>query len=251
MNPRAARSVWVQDGAMLPPVALLLPPLLASPAVARPAAGQAGGVQLRLVEQASQEGFPLERRLLDRRAPLLKAAGVHLRIRDGRKLYALCLYVDVRTLARLTRGQPRDAEALARLLVEGKAAHAFVARIVEPFPRESRMAFLLGNLERAWPGSGFDPGAPALKRFSAFFDRALAKGDETQVWVEPGGLIHTRQAGGPATGTRDAILASAFSATYLGERCMDPALKADLLRELPAVVELEEMLGAKVTRGRK
>jgi hypothetical protein len=209
---------------------------------------QAQAPPLRLVEQASQEGFPLERRFLDRRAPSLKAAGVYLRVRDGQKLYALCLYVDVRALAVLTQGKARDAEALARLLVEGKAAHAYVARIVEPFPRENRMAFLLGNLQRAWPSPGFDPEAPALKRFSRFFDRALAKGDETQVWLEPGGRIHTRQAGGPATATADAVIASTFSATYLGERSMDPALKADLLRELPAVVEMEEMLRARVRR---
>ncbi len=223
-------------------VAVLVP--AAVPAPAQPA-------QLRLVEQASQEGFPLERAFLDRGSPRLKAAGVFLRIRDGQKLYALCLYVDLRALARLTRGKARDPEALARLLVEGKAAHAFVARIVEPFPRENRMAFLLGNLQRAWPGPGFDPETPALKRFSRFFDEALVRGDETQVWIGPGGRIHTRKAGGPITTTRDPVLASTFSATYLGEHCMDPALKADLLRELPAVVELEEMLGRKVTPRRR
>lgn len=224
---------------------------MALAALAPALAAQAQPAQLRLVEQASQEGFPLARRFLDRRGPDLKAAGVYLRIRDGQKLYALCLYVDVRALARLTKGQVRDADALARLLVAGKAAHAFVARIVEPFPRENRMAFLLGNLQRAWPAPGFDPEAPALKRFRPFFDRALAKGDETQVWIEPGGRIHTRQAGGPATLTQDAVLPAAFSATYLGDRCMDPALKADLLRELPAVVELEEMLGGKVSPKRR
>ncbi len=203
---------------------------------------------LRLIEQTSQEGFPLERAFPGRGAPRLKAAGVFLRIRDGRKLYALCLYVDVQALARLTRGRPRDVEALARLLVEGRAAHAFVARIVEPFPRERRMAFLLGNLERAWPGPGFDPKSPAIRRFSRFFDEALAPGDETQVWVVPGGSIHARKPGGPVLSTRDAVLASAFTATYLGDRCMDPALKADLLRELPAVVELEEVLASRVGR---
>lgn len=234
---------------MAPWTVLLALPALAAPA--RPQAQPQHRAQLRLVEQASQEGFPLARRFLDRRGPTLKAAGVYLRIRDGQKLYALCLYVDVRALARLTRGRDRDAEALARLLVEGRAAHAFVARIVEPFPRENRMAFLLGNLERAWPGPGFDPEAPALRRFSAFFDRALAKGDETQVWVEPGGLIHTRQAGGAPATTRDPEIASTFSATYLGARCMDPALKADLLRELPAVVELEEMLAGRVEPRRR
>ena len=230
---------------MLFRAALLVPPAL----LGAPAAAQAQPpAQLRLVEQASQEGFPLERAFLDRGAPRLKAAGVFLRVREGRKLYALCLYVDLRALARLTKGRARDAEALARLLVEGRAAHAFVARIVEPFPRESRMAFLLGNLERAWPGPGFDPHAPPLERFSRFFDEALAPGDETQVWVAPGGWIRTRKAGGPARTTRDRLLASAFTATDLGDRCMDPALKADLLRELPAVLEMEEMMKRRIVR---
>lgn len=223
----------------------------AVPAQGAPAAPPSPQAPLRLVEQASQEGFPLTRTFLDTRLPRLRAAGVYLRIRDGAKLYALCLYVDTRVLAALTRGAPRTPEALAALLVEGRAAHAFVSRIMEPFPRENRMAFLLGNLERAWPGPGFDPEEPVLKRFSAFFDSALAKGDETQVWVEPGGRIHTRRAGGPAAETRDAVLASTFTATYLGGKCMDPALKADLLRELPALLEMEEMLGSKVRRGRK
>ena len=148
-------------------------------------------------------------------------------------------------------GQARTPEALAAALVAGKAAHAYVARIVAPFPRANRMAFLLGNLQRAWPDPGFYPGAPSLKRFSAFFDRALAKGAETQVWIQAGGTLLTREAGGPATATRDPVLATAFSGSYLGERCMDPALKADLLRELPAVLELEEMLSEKVVKGRK
>lgn len=218
---------------------------------AGPASPQDPPAQLRLVEQASQEGFPLERAFLDRGPKKLKAAGVYLRIRDGAKLYAMALYVDTKVLAARTKGKPRTPEALAVALVGGQAAHAYVARIVEPFPRERRMAFLLGNLQRAWPGPGFEPDSPALKRFSAFFDRALAKGAETQVWIQPGGLLHTREAGGPVTTTRDSVLAAAFSGTYLGEHCMDPALKADLLRELPAVLELEEMLGAKVGKGRK
>ena len=212
---------------------------------------QAAAAPLKLVEQASQEGFPLERPYLDRGRRRLKAAGVFLRVRDGAKLYALCLYVDTKALAARTKGRPRTPETLAAALVESRAAHAFVARIVEPFPRESRMAFLLGNLERAWPRPGFDPRSPALARFSAFFDRALVRGAETQVWIKPGGTLHTREAGGPITTTRNPVLASAFSGTYLGEHCMDPALKADLLRELPAVLELEEMLGEKVGRGRK
>jgi len=221
------------------------------PALAAPPSQAAVPSQLKLVEQASQEGFPLERPFLDRRGRRLKAAGVYLRVRDGAKLYALALYVDTKALAARTKGKPRTPEALAALLVEGKAAHAFVARIVQPFPRENRMAFLLGNLRQAWPGPGFDPERPGLKRFSAFFDCPLAQGTETQVWIAPGGTLHTREADGPVTATRDPVLASAFSGTYLGERCMDPALKADLLRELPAVLELEEMLGEKVGRGKK
>ena len=228
-----------------------LPLLLGVPALAAPSSQTAVPAQLKLVEQASQEGFPLERPFPGRRGGKLKAAGVYLRVRDGAKLYALALYVDTRALAARTKGRPRTPEALAALLVEGKAAHAFVARIVQPFPRENRMAFLLGNLQQAWPGPGYDPERPGLKRFSVFFDCPLAKGAETQVWIAPGGTLHTREAGGPVTTTRDPVLAAAFSGSYLGEKCMDPALKADLLRELPAVLELEEMLGEKVGRGRK
>lgn len=234
----------------MPPLSCLL--LLA--AVVPTAAGgldEAGRSQISLVEQASQEGFPLQRSIPGWGGRPLKAVGVHLRVRDGAKLYALCLYVDTAALAARTKGGPRSAEALAAMIVEGGVAHAFVSRFVQGVPRENRMAFLLGNLQEAWSGPGFDPGSPAMRRFSAFFDRPVAQGAETQVWIQPGGLLQTREAGGRPTATRAPAIATAFSASYLGARPMDPALKADLLRELPAVLELEEMLGAKVAPARR
>jgi hypothetical protein len=206
---------------------------------------------LHLVEMASQEGFPLARPFLDRGRNQLRAAGVYLRVRDGAKLYALALYVDNRALAALTKGKSRTPEALAALLVEGRVAHAFVSRFVQPIPRENRTAFLLGNLKEAWRGPDFDPASPTMTRFAAFFDRPLAKGAETQVWIDAAGTIHTREAGGRPVATRDPAICAAFTASYLGERPMDPALKADLLRELPAVLEMEEMLGEKVGKGRR
>jgi len=218
-----------------------------------PAGGveEAGRAQLKLVEQASQEGFPLQRPFPGKGRRLLKATGVHLRVRDGAKLYALCFYVDTAALAARTKESPRSAEALAAKIVEGGVAHAFVSRFVQGVPRENRMAFLLGNLKEAWSGPGFDPGAPAIRRFSAFFDRPVVQGAETQVWISPGGVLHTLEAGGRPTVTRDPAIAAAFTASYLGARPMDPVLKADLLRELPAVLELEEMMGAKVVPGRR
>lgn len=201
---------------------------------------------LLIVEQASHEGFPLERPFLDRGKDKLQAVGVYLRFREGLKLYALCLYVDVARLRRLTRGLPRTEDGLAALLVAGRVRHAFITRFVEPLPRERRMRFLLGNLEKAWPDASFDPRSPGLRRFTPFFDRAVQAGTETQVWVDARGGIATREADGPVTRVHDPRLSRAFTASYLGDRPMDPAMKAALLGELPQILDLDDLLATPV-----
>lgn len=205
---------------------------------------------LRVTEQASQESFPLERRFLDARLPKLQAVGVYLRIRDGVKLYALCLYVDVPGLLALTRDGNRSPDRLASLLVEGRVAHAFVSRFVDAIPRENRLGFLKGNLAKAWVGT-FEPEAPEVQRFMAFFDRDLPRGSETQVWIDAQGSLHTREKGGKSTATTAPALARAWTAAYLGAQPMDEGMKLDLLRELPDVMGLEEMVARPVRATRR
>lgn len=231
------------------PAALLFGALLCPAAAGRdlPAAPPA----LQIVEQASHEGFPLERPFQDRGPGKLEAVGVYLRYREEQKLYALCLYVDVARLRRLTAGTARTPAQLAALLVAGRVRHAFVTRFVEPLPRERRMRFLLGNLEKAWPGPGFDPEAPGLRRFAAFFDRPVPRGAETQVWIDTRGGIAAREAGGPATRVRDPRLRQAFTASYLGEQPMDPEMKATLLAELPQILALDDLLATPVAGGHR
>ncbi|HEX9082033.1 MAG TPA: hypothetical protein VF768_07120 [Holophagaceae bacterium] len=219
--------------------------LLCFPAAARPPA-RAAVPPLEIVEQASHEGFPLDRPFLDQGPGSLQAVGVFLRFREGRKLYALCLYVDVPRLRALAPPSHRTPEQLARLLVSGKVPHAFITRFVEPLSRTRRMRFLMGNLEKAWPDRTFDPQDPGLLRFGAFFDRDVPRGAETQVWVDDHGTVSACVAGGPATQVRDPRLGWAFTASYLGDQPMDPVMKRALLAQLPRVLTLDQLFATPV-----
>lgn len=232
-------------------MASLLPWLLLALAPLSLPEGAAPQGTLKVMEQASRESFPLERAFPGRPGQRLQAAGVYLRIRDGAKLYALCLYVDLKRMRALSEPGHRDREALAALLVEGKVAQGYVSRFVEPVAREARMAFLVSNLEAAWEGGAFDPTLPAFRSFQAFFDRPLRRGDETQVWIDDRGGITTLGAGSPRARISAPALARAWVKAYLGPRPMDAGMKEELVRELPEVLELEDLIVKPVKRQRK
>lgn len=209
------------------------------------APGLVASPPLEIVERASREGFPLERPFLDGgpEARRLEACGVYLRIRDGAKLYALCLYVDMPRLLSLTRGHARTPRLVADLLMGGKVSHAFVSRFVQPIPRANRMAFLKGHLETYWPGGGFDANAAGLKEFLNFFDRELKAGVETQVWIDEGGVIATREAGGPVQKTGNSKLCRAFTASYFAKQPMDLPMRESLLKDIIKVLDVEDLTG--------
>lgn len=209
------------------------------------APGLVAAMPLEIVERASREGFPLERNFLDGgpESRRLEACGVYLRIRDGAKLYALCLYVDMPRLLSLTRGHARTPRLVADLLMGGKVSHAFISRFVQPIPRANRMAFLKGHLETYWPGGGFDPNAAGLSEFLGFFDRELKAGVETQVWIDEGGIIATRETGGSIQKTGNSRLCRAFTSSYFARQPMDLPMRDSLLKDIIKVLDVEDLTG--------
>lgn len=207
----------------------------------------------KVYEHISKEGFPINRPFLDGDTLPVEAAGLYLRAREGRTLYALCLYVDLGQLRSLAGKPPYATETLAELLVEGKVRHAFITRFVQALPRTNRMAYLIGNLGAAWPRGIFDPTAPSLQPFLAFFDKEVTAGTETQVWVGADAAIVAREPGKAVVRTQDADLAKAFTASYLGPRPMDPMMKDQLLKDIILLLNMQDLFSAPVipSKGRK
>lgn len=183
------------------------------------------------------EEFPAERAFPGRPRQEVRAAGVSTRHKFGEDFYRICLYVDARELAARAAESERSPAALARLLVSGKVSHGYVTRFLRGVGREARVSFLIGNLRAYWPDSKFDPRAPSLRAFRAFFDRYLARDAVTEVFIDARGALYTREGQGPVTKTRDARIARAFAASYLAERSMDDEMKAQLIAGLPGLLE--------------
>lgn len=175
--------------------------------------------------------MPASRLFLDEREPRMQLAGEVLRQRLERDFYRLYVYVDLAELKRALAGGS-DLLQVERALASGRVSHAYVTQFIQGIGRARRMEFLLENLGKAWPQGRMEVASPSVKRFSAFFDQAVERWAETQVWVSSRGSIYTRAVGKPSTETRDPQLAQAFAATYFGEACMDPRMKRELAQQV-------------------
>lgn len=190
-------------------------------------------------QDARAGGFPPRRGLLDEGPAALHLVGTVVRHRNAIPFYTLAYYVDLRELRRAIGPGRRSIEELARVLIQGRIAQGYVTRFEQGVGKERRVAFLLENLELYWEGGGFRRDSPTLGAFLPFFDAALERGEETQVWIHRG-VIYTRKPGLRANRTEDPDLCRAFANSYLGDLRKpgaDRVLREDLLRRLPALLE--------------
>lgn len=184
-------------------------------------------------------GFPARRGFLDEGPATLQLVGTVVRHRNAIPFYTLAYYVDLRELRRAIGPGRRSLQELAQVLIQGRIAQGYVTRFEQGIGKERRVDFLLENLEQYWEGGGFRRDAPALRSFLPFFDAALERGEETQVWIHRG-VIFTRKPGLRANRTEDPELCRAFANSYLGDLRKpgaDRILREDLLRQLPALLE--------------
>lgn len=175
--------------------------------------------------------LPASRLFLDEGEPRVQMVGEVLRQRLEADFYRLYLYVDLNELKRVA-GSGANLLQVERALASGRVSHAYITRFIQGVGRARRMEFLLENLRKAWPKGRMDATSPTVQRFSAFFDQAVGRRAETQVWVSSKGSISTRADGQNALETRDPLLAQAFAATYFGEACMDPRMKRELVLQV-------------------
>lgn len=187
---------------------------------------------------ASEVGapFPAERAFPERPRQRMRIAGTGTRQRAKQDFYRVALYVDAKELAARAGKGPADADALADLLAGCRVSHGYVTRFLHGVGSEMRGAFLLENIRKYWPGTGFDPGRPGLRELRPFFERDLARGSTTEVWIGAPDTIVAREEGGPATRATDPELCRAFAASYLSREPMDPAVKKDLVAGLPSLL---------------
>ena len=201
---------------------------------------------------ARNVNFPARRAFLDEGGRSLQLVGTVVRLRNAIPFYTLAYYVNLGELRGALGSAPRTTPEMARILIQGKVSQAYVTRFEQGVSRERRVEFLLENLRLYWDGPGFRPDSPSFRSFLPFFDAALERGEETQVWIRNGAII-TRKAGLKPVTTNDPGICRAFVNSYLGELRKpgaDRIMRDDLLHDLPALLQREGsmLLRPSVTR---
>lgn len=173
----------------------------------------------------------------------LARAGTAVRQRYGTAFYTSTLYVDLAVLkAKLPKGARPTIPAIARALAEGEVPVLFHTCFLQEASGPMNLRFMHEALAPRWPKGRFDPTAPSLEAFNAFFRQPIAQGLVNEVALDGrGGLIFQSGEGAP-TRMHHPDLAQAYLRAYFGDRPLDALFRDSLLLELPARMEAEGLL---------
>lgn len=199
----------------------------------------AAPVQAQAPADARTAAFPPLRGFLDEGPGSMTLVGTAVRFRNAIPFYTLAYYVNLAELQAALGPGARTLTKMGRVLSQGKISQGYVTRFEQGVSKDRRVEFLMENLQLYWDGPEFSPDTPTLRAFLPFFDVALERGEETQVWIR-NGSIYTRKPGAKPTRTADAALCRAFANSYLGDLRKpgaDRIMRNDLLSGLPAALE--------------
>jgi hypothetical protein len=174
---------------------------------------------------------------------LLARAGTALLYRYGTPFYTSTLYVDLKVLrSKLPKGQRPTVPAIARTLAEGEVPVLFHTRFLQEASGPSNLRFMHQALAPRWPRGRFDPEAPELAAFNAFFRLPIAQGLVNEVGLDGKGGMAFRTGEEAPTRLRHPDLALAYLRMHFGDAPLDPLFRDSLLLELPARMEAEGLL---------
>lgn len=191
-----------------------------------------GGVR----EPATRRVFPLVRPMPDGKGSPLDLAGVGHRDKFGSAYYAIGLYVD-RTELKRSLGPRRGAEEAIQAILRRGVAVCLDIQYLQNISGKRRVEIIREQFAKRWKGEGAFDQQPGVAEFLTHLHRDMRRGDESLIWILPGGKLAVQDAhSGQATLLVSPHAQELILAVYFGSDSVSRPLKSDLFARLATVL---------------